>query len=104
MCECHLGAGREVCLEFRPPCVTPGPRPVDNLGSLLKAVTESLPRSVACCKSQTCLSMSDIDACWVNEHLVAGTSPFLKTKRTVFSDGALDIFTVCESLPGEYVV
>lgn len=91
MCECHLGAGCEKCLIIRPPCVTPGPRPVDNLGFLLKAVTESLPRSVACCKSQTCLSMPDVDACWVNEHLVAGTSSFLKKKRKPFSDGTLDL-------------
>lgn len=39
MCECHLGADADLSW-FRPPCPTPGPRPVDNLGFLLKAVTE----------------------------------------------------------------
>lgn len=43
MCECLWGPTQR-CLEFRPPCPTPGPRPVDNLGLLFKAVTESLSR------------------------------------------------------------
>lgn len=44
-----LGADADVSW-IRPPCPTPGPRPVDNLGFLFESVTESLPRWPGCCK------------------------------------------------------